>query len=519
MKNILRKRDLLPSLIVSIINSILMVAFSLSLARLFNSIIERSGVFKESILISLILLGLQLVTAYFGNLLNNRFVRISNERIKKTYIRNVLGKDYESFSKKELNSYTSFVTVDLVSFEENYLRSITTLVDNLPLLIVSFISIVTINPYFLLIIIGIFIASMISLIAFSSKLEEKNEEYLSKVGNFNNLFIDKLKSFKIIHIYQLLNQTITSLDSSIRNIEKSSESRYNWSFLVNNILSGWMQLSTIITYGVGGYLVFRGKISVGYLVSINELMGNAFTPLISLLSVFSRFSMVKGVKERLLKDISPSIKSEEEVRLDGSIEKIELTGVSYNYGEGQEDVLKDINLELAKDHIYVIKGDNGSGKSTLVNLIMGFLKSYRGQIKVNGINLKTIDPQEIYQRIQYIPQEASILSGNLSDNINTENINTELLGHLEVDIRGDRLSTDSLSGGQKQKINILRALSKDGDIIVADEPTNNLDQKAREIFYKELNKQNSKIIILISHEKEEELDAEYIFLDNGRIKY
>lgn len=253
MKNILRKRDLLPSLIVSIINSILMVAFSLSLARLFNSIIERSGVFKESILISLILLGLQLVTAYFGNLLNNRFVRISNERIKKTYIRNVLGKDYESFSKKELNSYTSFVTVDLVSFEENYLRSITTLVDNLPLLIVSFISIVTINPYFLLIIIGIFIASMISLIAFSSKLEEKNEEYLSKVGNFNNLFIDKLKSFKIIHIYQLLNQTITSLDSSIRNIEKSSESRYNWSFLVNNILSGWMQLSTIITYGVGGY--------------------------------------------------------------------------------------------------------------------------------------------------------------------------------------------------------------------------------------------------------------------------
>lgn len=248
-------------------------------------------------------------------------------------------------------------------------------------------------------------------------------------------------------------------------------------------------------------------------------MGNAFTPLISLLSVFSRFSMVKGVKERLLKEISPSIKSEEGVKLDGPIEKIELTGVSYNYGAGQEDVLKDITLELEKDHIYIIKGDNGSGKSTLVNLIMGFLKSYRGQIQVNGINLKSIVPQEIYQRIQYIPQEASILSGKISDNINTENIDTELLDHLNVDIKGDRLSTDNLSGGQKQKINILRALSKDGDIIVADEPTNNLDQKAREVFYKELNKQNSKIIVLISHEKEDELDAESIYLDNGRIKY
>ena len=197
----------------------------------------------------------------------------------------------------------------------------------------------------------------------------------------------------------------------------------------------------------------------------------------------------------------------------------ELTGVSYNYGAGQEDVLKDITLELEKDHIYIIKGDNGSGKSTLVNLIMGFLKSYRGQIQVNGINLKSIVPQEIYQRIQYIPQEASILSGKISDNINTENIDTELLDHLNVDIKGDRLSTDNLSGGQKQKINILRALSKDGDIIVADEPTNNLDQKAREVFYKELNKQNSKIIVLISHEKEDELDAESIYLDNGRIKY
>ena len=518
MKNILRKRDLLPSLIVSIINSILMVAFSLSLARLFNSIIERPGFFKEYILLSLILLGFQLAFAYLGNLLNNRFVRISNERIKKTYIRNILGKNYESFSKKELNSYTSFVTVDLVFFEENYLRAIMTLVDNLPLLIFSFIGIVTIHPYFILIIIGIFIASIISLIVFSSKLEGKNEEYLSEVEYFNNLFLDKLKSFKIIHIYKLFNQTIGNLDTSIRNIEKSSESRHNWSFLVNNIISGWMQLSTIISYAVGGYLVFRGEISVGYLVSMNELMGNTFTPLISLLSILSSFSMVKGVKKRLLKEIGPSITKEVGDKLYGSIEKIELKGVCYNYGEGQEDVLKDINLELEKGHIYIIKGENGSGKSTLVNLIMGFLKSYRGQIHVNGINLKTIDPQEIYQRIQYIPQEASILSGKLNDNINPENIDTELLDYLEIDIKGDILSTDSMSGGQKQKINILRALSKDGDIIVADEPTNNLDQKTREVFYKELNKQNSKIIVFISHEKVDKLNAEYFHLDNGGIK-
>ena len=199
---------------------------------------------------------------------------------------------------------------------------------------------------------------------------------------------------------------------------------------------------------------------------------------------------------------------------------LNLNNVSYRYSDAPKDeyVLKDINYEFELGKTYAIKGKSGSGKTTLLSLISGLETKYTGSIKYNNKELKKIDLDIyrntyigiVFQSYNLLPHLTAIENIILSMEISHLKIDNKRKKALEL-MKNVGLSADladrrvlKLSGGEQQRIAIARSLSYNPKIIIADEPTGNLDKETEdeilEIFKSLAHKEN-KCVIIVTHSK------------------
>ena len=207
--------------------------------------------------------------------------------------------------------------------------------------------------------------------------------------------------------------------------------------------------------------------------------------------------------------------------LDNKIEfqSIELKDVSFKYNEKAKLIFDKLNLKIKKKDFIGIQGKSGSGKTTLVNLILGLLKPTNGEIFLNG-NKKNLSDNKITPfKVGYVTQDVFLLNkpilNNIAFGVEDEKIEIEKienilkLCNLEKFISSEYYKNKSLgdsdlkiSGGEKQRIGIARALYNDPDIIIFDEFTSSLDDATEEVLIENLNKlKEDKCFILISHKK------------------
>ena len=199
---------------------------------------------------------------------------------------------------------------------------------------------------------------------------------------------------------------------------------------------------------------------------------------------------------------------------------LELKNVSYRYSDVPKDeyVLKNINLKFKKGKTYAIKGKSGSGKTTLLSLISGLEKNYEGEIlyKENEIKKYNLDKYRsndvgiIFQSYNLLPhltlKENIILSMDISKTKikNKDEVIKKLMSEVGLDESLINRRILRLSGGEQQRVAIARSLSYNPDIILADEPTGNLDHETEnEIMkiFKDLSKEHNKCVIIVTHSK------------------
>lgn len=199
---------------------------------------------------------------------------------------------------------------------------------------------------------------------------------------------------------------------------------------------------------------------------------------------------------------------------------LRLDSVSYRYNDAPKDeyVLKNINYEFELGKTYAIKGKSGSGKTTLLSLISGLEDKYEGTITYNDKDLKTINLDKhrntnigiVFQSYNLLPHMTAIENIILSMEINGIKLKDKRKRALEL-MKSVGLSSDladrrvlKLSGGEQQRIAIARSLSYDPSIIIADEPTGNLDKDTEDEIlniFKKLAKEENKCIIIVTHSK------------------
>lgn len=190
--------------------------------------------------------------------------------------------------------------------------------------------------------------------------------------------------------------------------------------------------------------------------------------------------------------------------------------------------LDKVDIEFNKNEYIALMGPNGAGKTTLIRSILGYYHPSEGEVLINGLN-PIKDRTKVLEYISFVPQLPPPIKLSLSELIQyieaSSNVDKELIMHYANEMRLDikenlNKSFFKLSGGMKQKMLIAISLAKKSNIIIYDEPTANLDPKARDDFYRLL-KQNEddKILLFVTHRLDEVKDIvnRQVYMDLGKI--
>lgn len=214
---------------------------------------------------------------------------------------------------------------------------------------------------------------------------------------------------------------------------------------------------------------------------------------------------------------------------------LKLEDLYYSYERSDQAVLKGINCEFKKGKIYAIVGKSGAGKTTLLSLLSGLTSPSKGKILYGDSDIKNVDKYRfrsqmvgvIFQGYNLLPnltaQENVILSLDISDKkiSNKKEVAINVLESVKLDEVKARRKVLKLSGGEQQRVAIARALSYDPDIILADEPTGNLDKETEEDImniFTSLAKDQNKCVIIVTHSPQVAAYADKtIHIKNGQI--
>jgi subfamily B ATP-binding cassette protein MsbA len=215
-----------------------------------------------------------------------------------------------------------------------------------------------------------------------------------------------------------------------------------------------------------------------------------------------------------------------------------LNNISYRYPESKKDTLNDLTVEFKTGEITAIVGPSGSGKSTLIDLIPQLRIPTRGEVKIDGIDIKKYTLKSVRNLISYVGQSTQIFSGTIMNHIcygKKKLIGDEI--QKVIDMAGvkefvDRLPEGidtiigdngiGLSGGQRQRLDLARALLKKSPVLLLDEPASNLDiesEKKLQQAIARINKETNIIIIVVTHKLEStSVFDQIIVLNEGSIE-
>lgn len=216
---------------------------------------------------------------------------------------------------------------------------------------------------------------------------------------------------------------------------------------------------------------------------------------------------------------------------------IKLENVSFSYSKHGDPVLSGVSLELGDGEIGVILGRNGSGKTTLFTNILGINKPAGGSITFNDIDLATMDHKDKAKLIAFVPQHIHFGSLNVYDSVMLGRVSyfgmkagpedyrvvDRVLSEMRISEFADR-SAEELSGGEKQKVAIARALAQEPKLLIFDEPTGNLDIANQQLIIseaKKLSREKGISILSSLHDLNEAMNLgdRFYFMKDGVIKY
>ncbi len=263
----------------------------------------------------------------------------------------------------------------------------------------------------------------------------------------------------------------------------------------------------IIIYG--GISIYNNKMSVGDFIIIQNYYLTILKGISNLTSILESYPDTKVSFDRVMEIFDEKVESNGEKMISG-INSIELKNIGINFYD--KDIINNFNYVFNKGCIYLIKGDNGSGKSTLVKLLLGlYIDEYKGKVTFNDIDIKDLNLYEIRKKyVSIIDQEPILIHDDLYKNIYQDlniSITTidKMIDDMDINLKikdKSLIDVSKLSGGEKQKISIISAILKNGDLLILDEPTSALDSKATQKLIDIIKKEKKeKIIIIISHDK------------------
>lgn len=408
----------------------------------------------------------------------------------------------------------------------------------LPFSIIFLIVIYSINPILVTIPLAVLLVLFLVTVPMKKSIQKIVESTHEASGRRSSILIESLTNFETIKAFNANSTIQWHWEESTGDIaSKSLRSRLKFSFLTT--FSAFLtQISSVVVVVVGVYLIKDGALTMGGLIAVNILASRSIAPWTQAASLLTNYQQMKTG----LQSLNELMEKEEErpenkrfIRRPKFKGDIEFKDVTFSYPDEERKALNNVSFKIKAGERVGIIGQVGSGKSTLSNLLLGFYDASEGAVFIDGLDIKQIDPADLRNNYNFVPQEITLFSGTVRDNITLKLPNAtdeEIVKAAEfgvVTALTDRhpLGLDlqvgergrNVSGGQRQSIAIARAFIEDSPIVLVDEPTNAMDFTTELKTIENLKKgTQGKTTIIVTHKPTIlSIVDRVIVMDNGAV--
>lgn len=495
---------------------------------------------KESLYIFLIVFGIITLIQNLLSVFRRQIILFLSRKVNipllMGYYNHIIHLPYNFFASRRVGDIITRFQ-DAMTIKEIFTSVSISLVLDIALAFITGIILLNLNSVLFFILIIMVVINITLIYIFKKPYKTLNYEQMEASAFMNSHLIESMQNIETVKSQNDESEQIDRLENryvSLLKLDYKEETLKNIQSFLSNFISAF---GNLIFMGIGSLFIIDRKMSIGDLLVFQTLSQYFVEPVQNLVFLQLTFQEADIAMKRLNELMSLDREDEHQ---DKKIKNINLSGdislknISFAYG-ARPPIIDDFNLMIKQGQKVAFVGESGAGKSTLVKLLMKFMEVTSGKIQIAGYDIKDIDLNYLRQHISYIPQNIEMFTGTILDNLKIGNPNAkyeDILSACKIsgaDIFIERLpgrygafieeGGSNLSGGEKQRLAIARALIANSDLYIFDEATSNLDsfseQKLQELIFHKIKNVTT---IIIAHRLSTICQCDLIcFLEHGKI--
>lgn len=469
--------------------------------------------FVPIILASIFLIILLFVTEYIDGYVMSSYIKNTVNYLRCDIFTKILNKDMKDFSLDNSGKYISILYNDIKIIEDSLLNNIFLVISSFISFIISLLFLFSISPSIVIFIVIFGILGFVIPNALSKKLIVEKNNYSHNLEEITSVTKDLFSGFEVIKGFNIGSKINTIFKNSSNTVESTKKK----CSILESIIKGFsLSFSVTVYLGVlilGGYLMYKGEISVGTAIIIIQLSTHIVGPVKTSISLINQIKSVSLIADKIDEILYDSCEDIEEVSLPKFENSIEVKNLDFSYTNDRK-ALNNINLTFEKNKKYAIVGESGCGKSTLIKLLMRYYKDYNGDILIDNKDIHKIFSNDLYKNMSMIQQNVFMFDDSIKENIKlfANYSDEEVLSICDRSGLSNLISRlpdginslvgengNKLSGGEKQRIAIARSLINNTKILILDESTSALDNETAYNLESSLLSINDLTLIVVTH--------------------
>ncbi|MDQ2984854.1 MAG: ABC transporter transmembrane domain-containing protein [Actinomycetota bacterium] len=377
----------------------------------------------------------------------------------------------------------------------------------------------------------------VSYLALRRRLEDASFEHQERAGELANLAQENLSAQAVVKAYGLEDRSVRAYRGRLKGLLTAGLRMIKYAALFETSTVLAITAGQLVVLGVGSWLVMRGSITIGTLIAFIGLLPSLFQPIAALSGVGQIVQMAAGSFDRISELLAEPVTVDDESgakELPSLAKEIRIEGVSFGYSP-EQIILHELDLTIPAGADIAVVGPSGCGKSTLLNLLLRFWDPQEGRVLFDGQDLREVTLDSLRNQIGLVFQDTFVFDTTVRENIaigKPDATNEEIVAavkgaRLEGFVESLPTGYDSvlgergvrMSGGQRQRLAIARALLRDPRILILDEATSALDaQTEKGIIDTLAEAAQGRTTITITHRLSMAATADHIFvLEQGRL--